>query len=223
MVVLERLSFNEYITEVVFPAFGVTMRILIATTILSVFAGFILAVVLTVTKKDGLRPNKIIYGILDFIINIVRSFPFIILLVSLVPVTRFFMGSSIGEKAAIFPLTVSMAPFVARLIASHLDEVDGQLIEAAKSFGASTWQILWHVIVVEAVPGVSTVICFTFVSGLSATTAAGMVGAGGLGSLAIRYGYQNFNDMIMYSTVFILVVLVQIIQLIGNVVYKKLK
>ena len=213
--VLERLSLSEYVLEVVLPAFGVTMRILIATTIFSVLVGFILAIVLTVTKKDGLRPNRVIYGILDFIINIVRSFPFIILLVSLVPVTRFFMGSSIGEKAAIFPLTVSMAPFVARLIASHLDEVDGQLIEAAKSFGASTWQILWHVIVVEAVPGISTVICFTFVSG--------MVGAGGLGSLAIRYGYQNFNDTIMYSTVLILVVLVQIIQLIGNKVYKKLK
>ena len=121
--VLERLSLSEYVLEVVLPAFGVTMRILIATTIFSVLVGFILAIVLTVTKKDGLRPNRVIYGILDFIINIVRSFPFIILLVSLVPVTRFFMGSSIGEKAAIFPLTVSMAPFVARLIASHLDEV----------------------------------------------------------------------------------------------------
>ena len=133
------------------------------------------------------------------------------------------MGTSIGERAAIFPLTVSMSPFVARLIASHMDSVERQLIEAAQSFGALPRQILWHVIMVEAVPGIVSVISFTFVTGLGATTAAGMVGAGGLGSIAMRYGYSNFNDKIMYSTVLILIILVQIIQYIGDWVYRKVK
>ena len=127
---MERLSLSEYITKVVWPAFGVTMRILIATVILATILGLIMAMLLTVTKKDGIKPNKFIFNTLDFLINIIRSFPFLILLVSLVPVTRFIMGTSIGERAAIFPLTVSMSPFVARLIASHMDSVEKQLIEA---------------------------------------------------------------------------------------------
>lgn len=220
---MERLSLSQYITKVVWPAFGVTMRILIATVILATILGLIMAMLLTVTKKDGIKPNKFIFNTLDFLINIIRSFPFLILLVSLVPVTRFIMGTSIGERAAIFPLTVSMSPFVARLIASHMDSVERQLIEAAQSFGALPRQILWHVIMVEAVPGIVSVISFTFVTGLGATTAAGMVGAGGLGSIAMRYGYSNFNDKIMYSTVLILIILVQIIQYIGDWVYRKVK
>ena len=116
-----------------------------------------------------------------------------------------------------------MCTYVARLIASHLNEVDEELIEAAKSFGASNLQIIYHVIIVEAIPGIASVICFTIIAGLGATTAAGMVGAGGLGNVAIRYGYQNFNYPIMYSTIFILVILVQLIQYIGNKIYLKLK
>jgi len=220
---MERLSLEQYIMDVVLPAFGVTMRILFWTVLLSCTIGFLLGVILNVTGKHGLRPNKVIFGVLDFIINIIRSFPFLILLVSLVPLTRLITGSAIGEKAAIFPLTVSMSPYVARLVASHLDNVDHQLIEAAKSFGASTLQIIWHVIIVEAVPGIVSVVSFTVVSGLSATAAAGTVGAGGLGSIAMRYGYQDFNDTIMYSTVLILVVLVQVFQLIGNAVYNSVK
>lgn len=220
---MERLSLYDYVTKVVWPAFGVTMRILFATVFCAVVIGFIIAMILTITKKDGLKPNKFIFNTLDFIINIVRSFPFLILLVSLVPVTRFIMGTSIGERAAVFPLTVSMAPFVSRLIATHMDNVDKQLIEAAQSFGAKPRQILWHVIVVEAIPGIISVISFTFVTGLGATTAAGMVGAGGLGSIAMRYGYSNFNDKIMYSTVLMLVILVQIIQFVGDWIYRKVK
>lgn len=220
---MERLTLLEYITKIVLPAFGVTLRVLTATTILSVLLGFILAIILVVTKEDGLHPNKYIYRVLDLLINLIRSFPFVILLVSLVPVTRAIVGSSIGEKAAVFPLTISMCTYVARLIASHLNEVDEELIEAAKSFGASNLQIIYHVIIVEAIPGIASVICFTIIAGLGATTAAGMVGAGGLGNVAIRYGYQNFNYPIMYSTIFILVILVQLIQYIGNKIYLKLK
>jgi len=220
---MERLTLQQYLEGIVLPAFGVTMNILFWTVLFSCIIGFILAIILNVTGKNGLRPNKAVFNTLDFIINLIRSFPFLILLVSLVPVTRFLTGSAIGAKAAIFPLTVSMSPAVARLIASHLDGVDRQLIEAAKSFGASTFQIIWHVIIVEAIPGIVSVIAFTVVTALGATAAAGTVGAGGLGSVAMRYGYQDFNNKIMYSTVLILVVLVQIFQLIGNAVYNKVK
>lgn len=220
---MERLSLYDYITKVIFPAFGVTMRLLFATVFIATVIGFLIAMILTLTKEDGLMPNKIVFKLFDVIINIIRSFPFLILMVSLVPVTRFIMGTSIGERAAIFPLTVSMAPSVARLIFSHMDNVNKQLVEAAQSFGALPRQIMWHVIVVEAVPGIVSVISFTMVIGLGATTAAGMVGAGGLGSVAMRYGYSNFNDKIMYSTVLLLVILVQIIQLVGDYIYKKVK
>ena len=220
---MERLSLQQYLGEVVWPAFVTTIQVMFFTVLISFFIGMIIAVILHVTRPEGLRPNRIVYRTIDVLINLIRSFPFVILMVSLIPVTRFLTGSSIGVKAAIFPLCVSMSPYMGRLIQSHMDEVSREVVEAAKSFGASTFQIIWHVIIVESIPGIATVVCFATVAALGATTAAGMVGAGGLGNIAIRYGYNNFNDQIMYSTVAILVVLVQIIQLIGNAVYKKLK
>lgn len=220
---MERLSLQQYVGEVVWPAFVTTIQVMFFTVLISFAVGMVIAVLLHVTRPEGLRPNRFVYRTLDIIINLIRSFPFVILMVSLIPVTRFLTGSSIGIKAAIFPLCVSMSPYMGRLIQSHMDEVSKEVVEAAKSFGASTFQIIWHVIIVESIPGIASVVCFATVAALSATTAAGMVGAGGLGNIAIRYGYNNFNDQIMYSTVAILVVLVQIIQLIGNAVYKKLR
>lgn len=220
---MERLTLEQYLTQVIWPAFIVTMTVMAWTVLISTVIGFILAIIMDISKEDGLHPNPTISRILDFCINLIRSFPFVILMVSLIPVTRFVTGSSIGVKAAIFPLCITMSPYMARLIQSHMDGVSKETVEAAKSFGASTFQIIWHVIIVEAIPGISSVICFSAVAALNASTTAGMVGAGGLGNVAIRYGYNNFNDAIMYSTVAILVVLVQIIQLIGNTIYKKLK
>ena len=220
---MERLSLEQYLTQVIWPAFLTTMNVMTWTVLISTVVGFALALIMDNCKDDGLHPNRMVSRILDFLINLIRSFPFVILMVSLIPVTRFVTGSSIGVKAAIFPLCITMSPYMARLIQSHMDQVSKEAIEAAKSFGASTFQIIWHVIIVEAIPGISSVICFSAVAALNASTTAGMVGAGGLGNVAIRYGYNNFNDTIMYSTVAILVVLVQIIQLIGNTVYKKLK
>lgn len=220
---MDRLSLYDYVTKIIWPAFGVTMRILFATVTLATIVGFIIAVIMILTKEDGLKPNKWIFGFFNTLINIVRSFPFLILMVSLVPVTRFIIGTSIGEAAAVFPLTISMSPSVARLIYSHMDGVNRHLIEAAQSFGATPAQILWHIIVVESVPGIVATISFVMVIGLGATTAAGTVGAGGLGTVAMRYGYSNFNDTIMYSTVFLLVILVQLIQFIGDKVYEKVK
>ena len=220
---MERLSLQQYLMEVIWPAFLTTINGMTWTVLISTVIGFVLAVVMNVTKEDGLHPNRYVSQALDFLINLIRSFPFVILMVSLIPVTRFVTGSSIGVKAAIFPLCITMAPYMGRLIQSHMEQVSKETIEAAKSFGASTFQIIWHVIIVESIPGISSVICFATVAALNASTTAGMVGAGGLGNVAIRYGYNNFNDTIMYSTVAILVVLVQLIQFVGNTVYKKLK
>lgn len=220
---MERLTLEQYLLEVIWPAFTTTMYVLFYTVLISSIIGFMIAIVLEITRPDGMHPNKIVFNILDTIINLIRSFPFVILMVSLIPVTRFVTGSSIGVNAAIFPLCITMSPYMGRLIQTHMEQVSRETVEAAKSFGASTFQIIWHVIIVEAIPGISTVICFATIAALNATTTAGMVGAGGLGNVAIRYGYQNFNDQIMYSTVAIFVVLVQIIQLIGNRIYKKLK
>ena len=220
---MERLSLQQYLEKIIWPAFLTTLTVMFWTVLISTIIGFVLAIIMDVTKEDGLHPNRHVSKLLDFLINLIRSFPFVILMVSLIPVTRFVTGSSIGVKAAIFPLCITMSPYMARLIQSHMDQVSKETIEAAKSFGASTFQIIWHVIIVEAIPGISSVICFSAVAALNASTTAGMVGAGGLGNVAIRYGYNNFNDAIMYSTVAIMVVLVQIIQLIGNSIYKKLK
>ena len=220
---MERLSLEQYLTQVVWPAFVTTMTVMTWTVLISTVIGFILAIIMDITKEDGLHPNRTISRILDFVINLIRSFPFVILMGSWIPVTRFVTGSSIGVKAAIFPLCITMSPYMGRLIQGHMEQVSKETIEAAKSFGASTFQIIWHVIIVEAIPGISSVICFSAIAALNASTTAGMVGAGGLGNLAIRYGYNNFNDTIMYSTVAILVVLVQVIQLIGNAIFKKLK
>lgn len=220
---MERLSLEQYLSKVIWPAFLTTLNVMTWTVMISTVVGFVIAIIMDVCKEDGLHPNRMVSRVLDFIINLIRSFPFVILMVSLIPVTRFITGSSIGVKAAIFPLCITMSPYMARLFQSHMDQVSKETIEAAKSFGASNLQIIWHVIIVEAIPGISTVICFSAVAALNASTTAGMVGAGGLGNVAIRYGYNNFNDTIMYSTVAILVVLVQIIQFIGNTIYKKLK
>ena len=220
---MDRLSLSEYIQKIIFPAFGITMEVLFFTVIISTIIGFIIAIILDITRPDGMYPNKIFFNIMDTFINLIRSFPFVILMVSLIPLTRFITGSSIGVKAAIFPLCVTMSPYMGRLFQSYMEQVSKETIEAARSFGASPAQIIWHITLVEAVPGICSVICFATIAALNATTIAGMVGAGGLGNVAIRYGYQNFNDKIMYSTVAILIVLVQIIQFIGNRIYNKLK
>lgn len=217
------MSMKEFLDNVIFPALGITFRILFITMVLSIVFGLVVGIALAVTDKDGLRPNRIVYKILEFSTNLVRSFPFIILIVSLMPLTRIIIGTSIGESAAILPLTVALSPYLGRLIESHLKEVDRELVDAARSYGASDWQIIWHVLLVQATPGIISVICFTVIAGLNATTQAGLVGAGGIGSVAIRYGYQNFNNTIMYSTVLIIIVIVQTIQWIGNMAYKKLK
>lgn len=210
------------IIDLLLPAIQETAVMVIPTTILSVIIGFIPAVILTVTDEKGLRPNKLVYSILDFIINTLRSLPFLILMIAIIPFTRLIIGKSIGEIAAIVPLTVASAPFIARIIENALKEVDPGVIEAAKAFGASDTQIIFKVMLKEAVPSIISGITLALISIIGYSAMAGSIGAGGLGSLAIRYGYQRFETSIMIVTVIILVIVVQLLQSLGNYLYKKL-
>ena len=199
-----------------------TLYMVFGSTLFSVILGFVPAIILVLTAPDGLKPNKVIYQVLDFIVNTFRSFPFIILLILVIPVTRAIVGTSLGSTAAIVPLTISAIPFVARVIESALRSVDSGLIEAAKSFGASDMQIIVHVYFKEAFPSILSGIILTMISIIEYTAMAGSVGGGGLGDVAIRRGYQAYNLNYLFVTSLILIVIVQIIQNIGNYLYKKL-
>lgn len=208
--------------ELLWPAIQETMIMVIPSTIFSVILGFIIAIILVVTDSNGLKPNKIIYKAIDVVVNVLRSFPFIILMVAIIPFTRAIMGTSLGEKAAIVPLTIAAAPFVARVIESALKEVDPGVIEAAKSFGSSNAQIIFKVMLKEAIPSILSCITLTIISLIGYSAMAGSIGAGGLGALAIRYGYQRFQTDVMIVTVIVLIIVVQVLQSLGNYFYKKL-
>lgn len=208
--------------EIIGKALVETLEMVFASTIGSLILGFIPAIILTVTAKDGLKPNKVVYTILDLIINILRSFPVIILMVAIIPLTRFIAGKSIGTEAAIVPLTIAAAPFVARIIESALREVDKGIIEAAKSFGASNTQIIFKVMLKEAIPSIASGITLTIISIVGYSAMAGTIGGGGLGQVAISYGYQRFQTDFMVVTCIVLVIVVQGLQVLGNYFYNKL-
>ncbi len=170
-----------------------------------------------------MQPNKIINSILGFIVNTLRSFPFIILVVAIIPLTRAIVGKSIGETAALVPLTIGAAPFIARVIEGALKEVDKGLIEAAKSFGASDFQIIFKVMVKEAMPSIISGITLSIISIIGYSAMAGAVGAGGVGAVALTYGYQRFDNAVMIYTVITLIIIVQLLQGAGNLAYRKLK
>jgi D-methionine transport system permease protein len=155
-------------------------------------------------------------------VNSIRSFPIITLIVAISPITRLIVGTTIGETAAIFPLTIAATPFMARILENSLLAVDRQLIEAARSFGASDWQIITRVMVKEAMPLIVSGTTLSAITFLSATTLAGAVGAGGIGAVALNYGYQSFNNTVLYTSVVILFIMVQAIQITGDWLYKKI-
>ncbi|WP_027625480.1 methionine ABC transporter permease [Clostridium lundense] len=192
------------------------------STLFAVILGFILAIILILTDEKGLKPNKFVYSVFDLIINVLRSFPFIILMIAIFPLTKLIVGKSIGNTAAIVPLTIGAAPFAARVIESALKEVDPGLIEAAKSFGATTPQILFKVMIKEAFPSIARGIILTIINLIGYSAMAGAIGAGGLGNVAIMYGYNRFKSDIMIYTVIVLIIVVQVIQSFGNVLYKNL-
>ena len=193
------------------------------STILGFLIAIIPGVLLTVWDKGGLCENKVAYNVLDFFVNIVRSFPFIILIIALMPLTKLIIGTSIGITATIVPLTLGIAPFLAKMIESSLKEVDKSIIEAAKSYGSSNVQVIFKVMFVESLPSLINGLTLTLIVVIGFSAMAGTIGGGGLGDVAIRYGYERFNEEIMIQTIILLLVLVQIIQLLGNFLYKKTK
>ena len=180
--------------------------------IIGSIVGFFIAIVLWLTRKGGLKENPLLYTILNGFINIIRSTPFIILLVCVMPFTKIIVGTRIGTRAAIVPLVIYTAPFLARLLETSLLEVGGGIIEAAQSMGATTFQIIVHFVLPEAFA--SVILALTTLIG--ATAMAGYIGGGGIGNIALTYGYQTFNFPLMFATVFILIAFVWIIQSLGN-------
>lgn len=202
-----------------------TWDTIVMTLVSTVFAYIIgiplgVAVVLTDPKK-GLLPHRAINVVLGWIINIGRSIPFIILLVAIIPFTRLIVGTSLGVPGAIVPLVVSAAPFVGRMVEQSLAEVDASLIEAAQSFGATVWQIVIKVYLVESLPSLIRGFSITLITLLGYSAMAGTVGAGGLGDIAIRYGYQRYMVDMMVATIIILIVVVQIIQSVCDFAARK--
>lgn len=217
------ISLNEiygHFDKILLKAINETLYMSFASTSFGFLLGLIFGIILYVTAKDGLYENKIAYRILDFIINMLRSFPFLVLIIVLIPFTRYLMGRSTGTSAAIVPLTIGVAPFIAKLVQTSFSEVDKGVIEAAKSYGASRIQIIFRVVLCEALPSLINGITLTLIVVIGFSAMAGIVGGGGLGDVAIKYGYQRFRTDIMIETVVLLVILVQAIQLFGDFVYK---
>ncbi len=200
-----------------------TLDMVFLSTLFSMLIGFALAIVMILTNPIGLKPCRSFYSVVDFVVNLLRSFPFIILLIAIIPLTRLIVGTSIGSTAAIVPLTIAAAPFVARLIEASFLEVDRGVIEAARSFGASNAQIIFRVLLPEALPSIILNIAVIAITLLGYSAMAGTVGGGGLGDLAVRYGYNRFQLDIMVYSVIILCVLVLLIQGVCNFLYKVMR
>ncbi|AKX50954.1 ABC transporter permease [Thiopseudomonas alkaliphila] len=193
-----------------------TLIMLGASLLFIIPLGLFIGIVLFLTAPNQLFANGKLYGVLSFVVNVVRSLPFIILLIAMIPFTVMITGTSLGVMGAIPPLVIGTTPFFARLVETALREVDKGIIEATQAMGATTRQIISSALLPEALPGIIAAITVTAITLISYTAMAGLVGAGGLGDLAVRYGYQRFQDDVMLVTVVLLVVIVQIIQSVGD-------
>ncbi|ENU24747.1 hypothetical protein F993_00993 [Acinetobacter proteolyticus] len=192
------------------------------SAILAFLIGLPIALILVSTADFGIYPSKKINQSLGWVINITRSVPFLILMVALIPFTRWIVGTSYGVLAAIVPLTIAAIPFFARIAEVSLREVDQGLIEAAQAMGCNRKQILWHVLLPEALPGIVAGFTVTIVTMISSSAIAGAIGAGGLGDIAYRYGYQRFDMQIMLAVILVLIVLVMLVQTTGDNIAKQL-
>lgn len=199
-----------------------TLYMVIISTILAYVIGLPIGVVLNITGKGGICPQKAVNSVLGIIVNVFRSIPFLILLIWMLPVTKVIVGTMVGPTSVIVPLVVSAAPFIGRMVESSLNEIDGGVIEAAQSMGSSSWQIIYKVLIPESKPSliIGAAISITTILGYSAM--AGIVGGGGLGAVATNYGLYRYNQEIMLITIVIIVVIVQIFQEIGMMAAKKL-
>lgn len=194
----------------------------LASTILGYVIGLPWGIVLTISGKDGLKPNRGLYRVLDVITNVMRSVPFLILLILIIPLTMLIVGQTYGATAMIVPLTVSAAPFIARMVETSLNEVDHGVIEASQSMGASNFQIIFKVLITEARISLIAGATITIGTILGYSAMAGTLGGGGLGDIAIRYGYHRYQANILWVTVILLVLLMQIFQFVGTWISTKL-
>lgn len=193
-----------------------TLLMVGVSALVAFLIGLPLAVVLVSTSEYGIYPSKSINQSIGWVVNITRSIPFLILMVALIPITRFLVGTSYGVWAAVVPLTLAATPFFARIAEVSLREVDHGLIEAAQAIGCNRKQIIWHVLLPEALPGIVAGFTVTIVTMINSSAIAGAIGAGGLGDIAYRYGYQRFDMQIMLAVILVLVVLVMLIQATGD-------
>ena len=212
---------SPVITNLLLKSLAETLYMLSISAFIAVAAGIPLGILLVVTEKNGILSCPIINKPLAFIVNVIRSIPFIILMVAIIPLTRLIAGTSIGTTAAIVPLTLAAIPYTARMVETSIREIPSGLIEAAESMGASPFQIIRKVLIPEALPSVIQNMTVVIVSLIGSSAMAGTIGGGGLGDLAIRYGYQRFQADVMIATIIVLVIIVQFMQFTGNLLSKK--
>lgn|SRR5690625_2381756 len=212
------VTLDQFIQAMIDTFYMVGFSLLIGSLI-----GIPLGILLVATRPSGIMQNKLIFNILNPVINMFRSLPFIILLVAIIPFTKLIVNTSIGTAAAIVPLIIYVAPFIARLVENSILEVDEGIIEAAQSMGATPLQTIWHFMLPEALGSLILSLTTATISLLSATAMAGAVGGGGVGDLAISYGYERFDSFIMLVTVIVLIIFVQLMQSVGNWLAKKVR
>jgi len=198
-----------------------TLYMTLVSTLFGYILGLPMGIILTIADKEGITPNPVIYKFFDFIANIIRSIPFLILLILVIPLTKAIVGKSYGSSATIVPLVIAAAPFIARMVESSLKEVDKGVIEAAQSMGAGNLEIIWKVLLAESRTSLLVGVTIAVGTILGYSAMAGVVGGGGLGDIAIRYGYYRYQTGIMIVTIVVLVVLVQILQGLGMMLSKK--
>jgi D-methionine transport system permease protein len=199
-----------------------TLYMVACSTLIAILIGLPLGVILTITDHGHLKENLWLHRLLGSLVNVGRSFPFAILMVALIPLTRWIVGTSLGTTASIVPLSIAAIPFMARLVEASLKEVDKGMIEAAIVMGSTPWQIISKVLIPEALPSLILAITTTVINLIGYSAMAGTMGGGGLGKIAIQYGYQRFNVPLMVATVLILIILVQVIQILGQTLTRRL-
>ena len=216
---------NSMIFKLVAESTLQTIEMVFWSTVFSLIMGLPLGVLFHVTDKEdqgGIIPKPVLNEILSRIVNILRSFPFLILMIVLMPVARFILGTTIGTRASVVSLSIAAAPFVARVIETSLKEVDPGVIQAAKAMGSTNWQIIVKVMLPEALPSLVSGVTLTIINLIGYSAMAGTIGGGGLGDLAIRYGYQRFRSDVMLAAVIVIIVLVELVQFVGNRISSRL-
>ncbi len=213
---------SEAVITMLWEGVQESLYMTVFSTLFGYLLGLPMGVLLAVTDQGGLAPNRVVYRVLDVIANVVRSVPFLILLILIIPITRAIVGKSYGPTATIVPLVIAAAPFIARMVESSLKEVDAGVIEAAQSMGATTFQIIWKVLLVEARTSLITGATIALGTILGYSAMAGATGGGGLGDIAIQYGYYRYETDIMIVTVLLLILLFQMFQMAGSFIASRL-